>query len=339
MGTGNLVVSASDGSPASMKSPVQNYLTRAEQLEASHPIVSHYCRVFALEKIVSLQPDHAVVLPLLTEIESKQKLIDLSRGREVMTTFALSSYNNANAVDREGPPSNAVYLTLYAASLYIDVLATFTSLQLDPKLMALKTYLQQRAIYIKQCLAAGASPDPADPPVASARLNTEAGRAALDAKREQVEAEAAAQAEEKRKEEHRLLAEQQANLLAQQQANLLAQQQEQQRLAAQQQEEQRLAAEEEQRRTAAQQLAAKQLAAQQLADQQEQQRRLLAQKAVATAVAPPDQVAPYWFGYSTTKKKMEAKKVTDKAAKCLDAGDGATAATLIREALGMLEGL
>lgn len=156
---------------------VQPYLQRAAELEASEPLVAHYCRVHAVELLVRSQRERggktsaesrAFLNEVLKQAEAGKKKVqqqfDLFGGQRTMEVFALRFFRNATAADRAGPPNSSIPQQLYLAGLFIDVLAQFHSGSLPPALAHASQYAKSRAVHIRSCLQRNIDPDPPMPP-------------------------------------------------------------------------------------------------------------------------------------------------------------------------------
>lgn len=152
------------------------YLQRAEELESVQPVVSYYCRVYALDILGTARANGGQSPELDTRLiaelgkaEGQKKTLDLSQGGEVTEGFALQVFEAADAKDRAGTTDEASKKQFYVAGLFLDVCAQFYKGELPPDLAEKAKYGKFRALQIADCIKRGVDPSPEKPPEAAAK--------------------------------------------------------------------------------------------------------------------------------------------------------------------------
>lgn len=158
--------------------PIRPFLDTAADLEASEPLVAHYCRVHAVEVLMrnrgagrSSSESRACLLRLLEEAEAgKQRLqrdFDLSTGQKTMEKFAVRAFDDAIGVDSAAGGATGLEARarrLERAAIYLDLLAQFHDGALPPSLAEASQYAHDRSGHILGCLLSSTVPEPPKPP-------------------------------------------------------------------------------------------------------------------------------------------------------------------------------
>eukprot|EP00124_Ichthyophonus_hoferi_P003167 Ihof_evm3s260 gene=Ihof_evmTU3s260 len=153
---------------------IGSYLDRAQEFRGRDPVVSFYCRRYALELVVK---DHGrtkdkavmkVLLGLMDEVEqekaelgAREELADSLAGQVYVEDFALKLFKHADNQDRNGKGDKNTAKVFLAASLVMDVLQTFG--ELSPEIDEKRKYSKYKTVYITKCLREGTIPIPGPP--------------------------------------------------------------------------------------------------------------------------------------------------------------------------------
>lgn len=144
------------------------HLKRAEEIQASLPLIAYYVRLYVTEKLMELhrQKDTTVkelLIKTLDECESARKVLDLSNGQDEVETFVMGVFSNADDEDRKGTITAATARKFYVASLFIDILEQFYEGGLPEGWEEKRKYTRYKAADIRKCLQAGTTPKPGAP--------------------------------------------------------------------------------------------------------------------------------------------------------------------------------
>jgi vacuolar protein sorting-associated protein VTA1 len=120
---------ASNDLPVSVKQ-VRPYLMRANELQTAYPLVSYYCKLYALQKAVDTRDTTdpaavAFVRDLLKKVEAESKIITGTRAehRSQIEACALDLFDGAAAKYRAGTANGGTAMRFFAAKCVIDVSA------------------------------------------------------------------------------------------------------------------------------------------------------------------------------------------------------------------------
>ncbi|XP_061785878.1 vacuolar protein sorting-associated protein VTA1 homolog [Nerophis lumbriciformis] len=152
--------------PAQFKA-VQHHLRTAQEHEQRDPVVSYYCRLYAMQtgmKLDSKSPEcRKFLVKLMDQLESmKKELSDndsISQevvGNAHIENYALKMFLYADNEDRAGRFHKNMIKSFYTASLLLDVLSVFGELS-DENIQHRK-YARWKATYIHNCLKSGETP-------------------------------------------------------------------------------------------------------------------------------------------------------------------------------------
>uniref|UniRef100_A0A7S1QRN0 Vta1/callose synthase N-terminal domain-containing protein n=1 Tax=Alexandrium catenella TaxID=2925 RepID=A0A7S1QRN0_ALECA len=161
------------------------FLQRAEELAAHHPVIGHYCRVYAVDLLARARQGgdasaelQAVLLQELGKAEGAKKSLDLSDGREAMESFTLGVFERVNAADSAGSADAGTASQYYVAGLFLEACAQFYGGELPPDLAEKARFAKYRAVHIRDCLRRGVAPDAPGAASAPAPQESLAGPAA-----------------------------------------------------------------------------------------------------------------------------------------------------------------
>jgi vacuolar protein sorting-associated protein VTA1 len=83
------------------------FLVRSKELENRDPVVSYYCKYYAVKLMIEETKEKDVITKWLTELEAQQKsgveaIVNHLVGKAHVEQFALKVFNNADNQYREG---------------------------------------------------------------------------------------------------------------------------------------------------------------------------------------------------------------------------------------------
>eukprot|EP00284_Hemiselmis_tepida_P014911 CAMPEP_0174920746 /NCGR_PEP_ID=MMETSP1355-20121228/4654_1 /TAXON_ID=464990 /ORGANISM="Hemiselmis tepida, Strain CCMP443" /LENGTH=176 /DNA_ID=CAMNT_0016166139 /DNA_START=269 /DNA_END=795 /DNA_ORIENTATION=- len=125
--------------PPSLK-PIQEYLTKAKQLAKVKPVVSHYCKVFAIEQGLKVRDKAdkgtlAFLMPLMDELEREKKEVEELRGIEdpqmQVELFALELFKKADDQYYAGRADKSTSVTFRASATIMEVCRQWGDLPAD----------------------------------------------------------------------------------------------------------------------------------------------------------------------------------------------------------------
>uniref|UniRef100_A0A665VTG4 Vacuolar protein sorting-associated protein VTA1 homolog n=1 Tax=Echeneis naucrates TaxID=173247 RepID=A0A665VTG4_ECHNA len=152
--------------PAQLK-PIQHHLRTAQEHEKRDPVVSYYCRLYAMQtgmKLDSKTPEcRKFLVKLMDQLESmKKELSDNDSitqevvGNAHIENYALKMFLYADNEDRSGRFHKNMIKSFYTASLLLDVLSVFG--ELSEENIQHRKYARWKATYIHNCLKNGETP-------------------------------------------------------------------------------------------------------------------------------------------------------------------------------------
>ncbi|KAI8902655.1 Vta1 like-domain-containing protein [Globomyces pollinis-pini] len=154
--------------PAELKFII-TYLQRAKELDEKEPIISYYCRYYALklavEKGAKSKEAEGYLLSLMDKVEKdKLKLIDLEAvknetiGYAHVENFALKIFLTADNEDRNGQATKKTARTFLAASIFLEVLKGFGDGEVDSDTIQKIKYAKFKVTDIMKALKEGRIP-------------------------------------------------------------------------------------------------------------------------------------------------------------------------------------
>ncbi|AET00604.1 putative vacuolar protein sorting-associate protein Vta1/Callose synthase [Medicago truncatula] len=143
--------------------PLLPYLQRADELQKHEPLVSYYCRLYAMERGLRIpQSDrtkttNALLVSLMKQLEKDKKGLKLGPEDNLyLEGFALNVFGKADKQDRAGRADVNTAKTFYAASIFFEILNQFGELQ--PDLEQKQKYAVWKAADIRKALKEGRKP-------------------------------------------------------------------------------------------------------------------------------------------------------------------------------------
>ncbi|KAF6144954.1 hypothetical protein GIB67_013305 [Kingdonia uniflora] len=155
----------SESEPAKLLLP---YLQRADELQKHEPLVSYYCRLFAMEKGLHIpQKDrtkttNSILISLMNQLEKDKKSIKLAPDDYLYVEgFASNVFAKADKQDRAGRADINTAKTFYAARIFFEILNQFGELQ--PDIQQKLKYAEWKAADISKAIKEGRKPEPGPP--------------------------------------------------------------------------------------------------------------------------------------------------------------------------------
>uniref|UniRef100_A0A8P4KJD6 Vacuolar protein sorting-associated protein VTA1 homolog n=1 Tax=Dicentrarchus labrax TaxID=13489 RepID=A0A8P4KJD6_DICLA len=146
---------------------IQHHLRTAQEHEKRDPVVSYYCRLYAMQtgmKLDSKTPEcRKFLVKLMDQLESMKKELgdndSISQevvGNAHIENYALKMFLYADNEDRAGRFHKNMIKSFYSSSLLLDVLSVFG--ELSEENIQHRKYARWKATYIHNCLKNGETP-------------------------------------------------------------------------------------------------------------------------------------------------------------------------------------
>uniref|UniRef100_A0A1A8GI08 Vacuolar protein sorting-associated protein VTA1 homolog n=1 Tax=Nothobranchius korthausae TaxID=1143690 RepID=A0A1A8GI08_9TELE len=154
--------------PAQLR-PIQHYLRTAQEHEKRDPVVTYYCRLYAMQtgmKLDSKTPEcRKFLVKLMDQLESMKKELSDNEsitqevvGNAHIENYALKLFMYADNEDRGERFHKNMIKSFYTSSLLLDVLSVFG--ELSEENIQHRKYARWKATYIHNCLKNGETPQP-----------------------------------------------------------------------------------------------------------------------------------------------------------------------------------
>ncbi|XP_041462221.1 vacuolar protein sorting-associated protein VTA1 homolog isoform X1 [Lytechinus variegatus] len=157
--------------PIILKS-IRPYMAVAKELDARDPIVSYFCRRYAMEESVKVKDRSPEVtqfqFALMDHLEIKKKELVASSQPEVLSSdivasahieeYALKLFGYADTEDRKAVFNKRVVKSFHTASVLFDVMQSFGPL--TEEIAQARKYAKWKVVYIHGCLKKGETPIP-----------------------------------------------------------------------------------------------------------------------------------------------------------------------------------
>jgi len=121
--------------------PLTAYIKRAEELDrdvtnAQSAVVAYHCRIYAINKGMSLSPakeDQGFLLQIMdiAELAKKNNPSVSVNGKEICEDFALGVFSSSDNEDRNVGSTMATAKGFYAAAAFFDILEQFGEMEPD----------------------------------------------------------------------------------------------------------------------------------------------------------------------------------------------------------------
>ncbi|KAF6160821.1 hypothetical protein GIB67_036022 [Kingdonia uniflora] len=151
----------SESEPAKLLLP---FLQRADELQKHEPLVSYYCRLFAMEKGLQIpqknrtKTTNSILISLMNQLEKDKKPIKLAPDDNLYVEgFASNVFAKADKQDRAGRADINTAKTFYAARIFFEILNQFGELQ--PDIQQKLKYAEWKAADISKAIKEGRKPE------------------------------------------------------------------------------------------------------------------------------------------------------------------------------------
>lgn len=148
---------------------IQHHLRTAQEHEKRDPVVTYYCRLYAMQtgmKLDSKTPEcRKFLVKLMDQLETMKKELSDNEsisqevvGNAHIENYALKLFLYADNEDRAGRFHKNMIKSFYTSSLLLDVLSVFG--ELSEENIQHRKYARWKATYIHNCLKNGETPQP-----------------------------------------------------------------------------------------------------------------------------------------------------------------------------------
>lgn len=146
---------------------IQHHLRTAQEHEKRDPVVTYYCRLYAMQtgmKLDSKTPEcRKFLVKLMDQLETMKKELSDNEsisqevvGNAHIENYALKLFLYADNEDRAGRFHKNMIKSFYTSSLLLDVLSVFG--ELSEENIQHRKYARWKATYIHNCLKNGETP-------------------------------------------------------------------------------------------------------------------------------------------------------------------------------------
>ncbi|XP_043193468.1 vacuolar protein sorting-associated protein VTA1 homolog isoform X2 [Amphibalanus amphitrite] len=153
--------------PAILK-PIQHFLKVASEHEKRDPVITYWCRLYALQTGMGIDKSNeslAILIPLMDWLENTKKASTANEAivQDVVAQAHVENYANrlflwADKEDRAARFNKNVVKAFYTAGVIFDVCETFGELSVE--VQEQRKYAKWKAAYIHNCLKNGEQPQP-----------------------------------------------------------------------------------------------------------------------------------------------------------------------------------
>lgn len=148
---------------------VQPYLKTAVEHDERNPVISYWCRIYALQTALTIDKKSAeaktFLLPLMDWLEKTKRssgnnelITSEAAAQAYVENYALKLFIWSDNMDRSGTFNKNVVKSFYTSGLLMDVLTTFG--ELSEEITKNRKYAKWKAAYIHNCLKNGEVPIP-----------------------------------------------------------------------------------------------------------------------------------------------------------------------------------
>lgn len=163
--------------PESLKK-IQHHLKIALEHDSKDPVISYWCRLYALQAALTLDKsskDAKMFLVSLMDWLEKQKnnlkdndmITNETAAQAHIENYAIKLFNFADGMDRQANYNKNIVKLFFTAGLLMDVLSVFGDV--SEEITNTQKYAKWKATYIHNCMKNGETPTPGPP-------NTESGQ-------------------------------------------------------------------------------------------------------------------------------------------------------------------
>lgn len=164
--------------PESLKK-IQHHLKIALEHDSKDPIISYWCRLYALQAALTLDKsskDAKMFLVSLMDWLEKQKhnlkdndmIINETAAQAHIENYAIKLFNFADGMDRQANYNKNIVKLFFTAGLLMDVLSVFGDV--SEEITNTQKYAKWKATYIHNCMKNGETPTPGPPAAESGQI-------------------------------------------------------------------------------------------------------------------------------------------------------------------------
>ncbi|XP_026815291.1 vacuolar protein sorting-associated protein VTA1 homolog [Rhopalosiphum maidis] len=164
--------------PESLKK-IQHHLKIALEHDSKDPVISYWCRLYALQTALALDKsskDAKMFLVSLMDWLEKQKnnlkdndMITIETAAQAhIENYAVKLFNFADGMDRQANYNKNIVKLFFTAGLLMDVLSVFGDV--SEEITNTQKYAKWKATYIHNCMKNGETPTPGPPVTESGQI-------------------------------------------------------------------------------------------------------------------------------------------------------------------------
>jgi len=164
--------------PESLKK-IQHHLKIALEHDSKDPVISYWCRLYALQTALALDKsskDAKLFLVSLMDWLEKQKnnlkdndMITIETAAQAhIENYAVKLFNFADGMDRQANYNKNIVKLFFTAGLLMDVLSVFGDV--SEEITNTQKYAKWKATYIHNCMKNGETPTPGPPVTESGQI-------------------------------------------------------------------------------------------------------------------------------------------------------------------------
>jgi len=164
--------------PESLKK-IQHHLKIALEHDSKDPVISYWCRLYALQTALALDKsskDAKTFLVSLMDWLEKQKnnlkdndmITNETAAQAHIENYAVKLFNFADGMDRQANYNKNIVKLFFTAGLLMDVLSVFGDV--SEEITNTQKYAKWKATYIHNCMKNGETPTPGPPVTESGQI-------------------------------------------------------------------------------------------------------------------------------------------------------------------------
>ncbi|VVC29069.1 Vacuolar protein sorting-associate protein Vta1/Callose synthase, N-terminal domain [Cinara cedri] len=158
---------------------IQHYLKIASEHDAKDPIISYWCRLYALQTALTLDKSSKEAKTFLVSLMDwleKQKVFlkendmitNETAAQAHFENYAIKLFNIADGLDHQANYNKNIIKLFFTAGLLMDVLSVFG--EVSEEIANTQKYAKWKATYIHNCLKNGETPTPGPPATESGQI-------------------------------------------------------------------------------------------------------------------------------------------------------------------------
>ncbi|XP_025205515.1 vacuolar protein sorting-associated protein VTA1 homolog [Melanaphis sacchari] len=158
---------------------IQHHLKIASEHDSKDPVISYWCRLYALQTALTLDKsskDAKIFLVSLMDWLEKQKnnlkdndmITNETAAQAHIENYAVKLFNFADGMDRQANYNKNIVKLFFTAGLLMDVLSVFGDV--SEEITNTQKYAKWKATYIHNCMKNGETPTPGPPVTESGQI-------------------------------------------------------------------------------------------------------------------------------------------------------------------------